>query len=90
MDNIHELKEATLTVKKKTLVLVLFLQYPYKLGLSRNLNHLKNFLNCCKLQVVFKNKTKSGNAFHFKDHIPKDLTSGVVYKLQCGLYNEPY
>ena len=51
---------------------------------------LKNILNCCKLQIVFKNKTRLGNNFHFKDQIPKDLTSGVVYKFQCGLCNESY
>ena len=36
---------------------------------------------------MFKNKTRLGNDFHFKDPIPKDLTSGVVYKFQCGLCN---
>ena len=39
---------------------------------------------------MFKNKTRLDNNFHFKDRIPKDLTSGVVYKSQCGLYNESY
>ena len=40
---------------------------------------------------MFKNKTRLGNNFHFKDQIPKDLTSvGVVYKFQCGLCNESY
>ena len=34
------------------------------------------------------NKTRLGNKFHFKDRIPKDLTSGVVYKFRCGLWNE--
>ena len=42
------------------------------------------------MQIVFKNKTRLGNNFHFKDQIPKDLTSGVVYKFQCGLCNEFY
>ena len=28
--------------------------------------------------------------FWFKDPIPKDLISGVVYKFQCGLCNESY
>ena len=51
---------------------------------------LKNILNCCKLQIVFKNKTRLGNNFHFKDQIPKDLTSGVVYKFHSGLCNESY
>ena len=39
---------------------------------------------------MFKNKTRSGNNFHFKDQIPKDLTSGAVYKFQCELCNESY
>ena len=45
-------------------------------------------LNYCKLQTEFKNKTRLGNNFRFKDQIPKDLTSSVVYKIQCGLCNE--
>ena len=48
---------------------------------------MKNVLNCCKL---FKNKTRLGNNFRLKDQIPKDLTSDVVYKFQCGLCNESY
>ena len=39
---------------------------------------------------MFKNKTRLGNKFHFKDQIPKDLSSGVIYKFQCGLCNESY
>ena len=42
------------------------------------------------MQIVFKNKTRLGNNFHFKDQIPKDLASGVAYKFHCGLCNEPY
>ena len=53
-------------------------------------NSLKNILNCCKLQIVFKNKTRLGNKFHFKDRIPKDLTSGAVCKFQCVLCSESY
>ena len=91
MDNIHVVKETTLTVEKKPLVLIL----PYSDSISLETRtklkkSLKNILNCCKLQIVFKNKTRLGNNFHFKDRIPKDLTSGVVYKFQCGLCNESY
>ena len=39
---------------------------------------------------MFKNKTRLGNKFHFKDRIPKDLTSGVVCKFQCVLCRESY
>ena len=61
------------------------LQTKTKLKKSR-----KNILNCCKLQIAFKNKTRLGNNFQFKDQIPKDLTSGVVYKSKCWLCNEFY
>ena len=89
MDNIHVVKETTLTVEKKPLVLVL----PYLGSISLQTRtklkkSLKNILNCCKLQIVFKNKTRLGNNFHFKDQISKYLTSAVVYELQCGLWNE--
>ena len=91
MDNINVVKETTVTVQNKSLVLVLpylrsmFLETKTKLKKS-----LKNILNCWKLQIVFKNKTKFSNNFHFKDQIPKDLTSGVASKFQCGFCNEPY
>ena len=91
MDNIHVVKETTLSVEKKPLVLVL----PYLGSISLKTRtklkkSLKNILNCCKLQIVFKNKTRLDNNFHFKDQIPKDLTPGVVYKFQCGLCSESY
>ena len=36
--------------------------------------------------IVFKNKTRLGSNFHFKDWIPKDLIFSVLCKFQCGLY----
>ena len=39
---------------------------------------------------MLKNKTRLGNNFHFKNRIPKDLTSGVVYKFYPGACNESY
>ena len=50
----------------------------------------KVVLNCCKLKIVFKCQTKLSNSFRYKDPIPKELISGVVYKFLCGLCNEPY
>ena len=91
MDNIHVVKETTRTAEKKPLVLVLPYLGPISLQTKTTLKKsLKNILNCCKMQIVFKNKTRLGNNFHFKDQIPKDLTSDVVYKFQCGLCNESY
>ena len=70
---------------KKTLVLAL----PYLGSISLQTRtklkkSLKNILNSCILQIVFKNKTRLGNNFHFKDRNPKALTSGVTYKFYSG------
>ena len=79
MDIIHVVKESVLTVKKKPLVLVLL-----HLGLissqrtTKLKKLLKNILNCCKLQTIYKNKTRLGNIFHFEDRISKDRNSGAV------------
>ena len=50
----------------------------------------KGILNCCKLQIAFKSQNKLAKAFRFKDHIPKELPAGVVYRFQCGFCNESY
>ena len=51
---------------------------------------LKNVLNCYKLEIVSNCQTRLSNSLRYKDPIPKDLISGVVYKFQCGLCNESY
>ena len=47
-------------------------------------NAMKNTLNHCKLQVIFKNERKLSNMFRFKDRVPYNLVSGVVYEYTCG------
>ena len=91
LSNVHLIKENVPTVEKKRLLLVL----PY-LGIislqtrTKLQEALKGVLNCCKLGIVFKCQTRLSNSFRYKDPIPKDLISGVVYKFQCGLCNESY
>ena len=86
LNNVHLVKENVPTVEKKRLLLVL----PY-LGIislqtrTKLQQALKGVLNCCKLEIVFKCQTRLSNSFRYKDPIPKDLISGVVYKCQCGL-----
>ena len=90
MDNMHVVKETTLTVEKKPLTLVF--SYLGSISLQTRTTFkksLKNILNRCKLHMVF-NKTILGNNFYFKDRIPIELTSGFVHKFQCGLCNESY
>ena len=79
------------TVEKKTLILSL----PYLGDISLQTRtklrkSFKSILNCCKLQIVFKSQRKLANVFRFKDRLPFDLVSGVVYKYTCGRCNSSY
>ena len=91
LNRTHIIKEKAPRVEEKPLLLVLpylgtiSLQTRTKLQKS-----IKGVLSCCKLQVIFKSQNKLCNNFRFKDPVPQILTSGVVYKFQCGLSNESY
>ena len=91
LDRLHIIKPTSATVEKKALRLVL----PY-LGLislqvrTKIRNAMKSTLNCCKLQVIFKNERKLSNVFRFKDRVSYDLVSGVVYEYTCGRCNSSY
>ena len=62
MENIHVVKQTTLTVEKKPLVLVFSYLASISLQTRTKLKKsLKNILNCCNLQMVFKNKTRLGS-----------------------------
>ena len=65
------------TVEKRTLFLslsCLSLQTRTKLR-----KFFKGLLNSYKLQIIFKSQRKLSNVFRFKDRLPFDLVSGVVY-----------
>ena len=67
------------TVEKKTLILSL--PYLGDISLQTRTKLRKSFkgiLNCCKLQIVFKNQRKLAIIFRFKYHLPFDLVSGMV------------
>ena len=73
--------------------MVLFLPYlgPLSLRTSTMLRKSPTVIfSFCKLQILFKSPNKLAKVFSFKDRIPKELPSGVVYKFHCGLCNESY
>ena len=80
-----------ITVEKKTLCL----SFPY-LGetslqtRTKLRKSLKGLPNPCKLQIVFESQSKLSNVVRFKDRLPSDLVSGVVYKYTCGRCNSTY
>ena len=81
----------TLTGEKKELLIVL----PYLGNLSLALRtRLQNSINknlpFCKIKVIFKSTTRLSNFFRFKDKVPFNLRSNVVYKFPCGRCNATY
>ena len=68
------------TIQKKTLTLLLPYLVEISLQTGAELRRpFKGILNCCKLQIMFKSQRKLGNIFRFKDRLPFDLVSGIIY-----------
>ena len=91
LDQLFIKKPQVLTVEKKTLTLVLPFLGNLSLQTKTKLqNLLKRVLGCCKIQIVFKSQRNLSNVFRFKDRLPYELISRVVYKFQCGRCNSSY
>ena len=84
------IKPTSATEEKKALHLAL----PYLGSIlqvrTKIRNAMKSTLNCCTFQVIFKNERKLSNMFRFKDRVPYNLVSGVVYVYMCGRCNSFY
>ena len=80
-----------LTAEKKTLTLALPFLVELSLQTRTKLQKvLKRTLSCAKMQIAFKNQINLSKVFHFKDGLPYNLVSCVVYKFQCGRCNASY
>ena len=86
LDNKHRIQEKMITVPNKPFFSPYFRPSPLETT-TKLRKCIKGILNCCKLHIVFKSQNRLTNAFHYKDHIPKEPTSGGVYKFQFGLCN---
>ena len=78
---VYPVKENVPIVKRKRL----FLVFPYLGAIclqtrTKLQQALKDVLNCCKLEIVFKCQTNLSISFRYKEPIPKELMSGVIYK----------
>ena len=78
-------------MEKKALHLVLPYLEPISLQVRTKIRKaMKNTLNCCKLQIIFKSKRKLSNMFRFKDCVPYDFMLCVVYEYMHGRCNSSY
>ena len=80
-----------MTVEKKELFIVLSYLGNLSLALRTRLqNSINKNLPFCKIKVIFKSTTRLSNFFRFKDKVPFNLRSNVVYKFLCGRCNATY
>ena len=91
IDNVLTESPVKLTVEKRLLILPLHFLGDISLQLRTKLRKLfKNILNYCKVQIVFKSQRRLSSQFRFKEPLPYDLMSKVVYKYTCGRCNSSY
>ena len=91
LDRLHMIKPTLATVEKMPLRLILPSLVSISLPVKTKIrNFMKSALNCCILQVIFKSERKLANMFRFKDRLPYDLVSGVVYEYTCVRCNYSY
>ena len=91
LERLHIINPTSATAEKKALCLVLHYLALICLQVKTKIrNAMKNTSNHCMLQVIFKNERKLSNMFRFKDCVPYDLVSGVVYEYTCGRCNSSY
>ena len=79
------------TVEKRSQVVVL--PYLGKLSLevrSRLKKYVNKHISNVKLMVIFRSQRRLKTLFRFKDSLPEELQSFVVYKFTCGACNSSY
>ena len=91
LNRLHVPKKVIPTVPKKELFIVL----PYLGTLSSNLKRklrtcFKNSLPQCNIKIILKSTNRLSSLFRFKDVIPKELQSHLVYKFSCSNCNVTY
>ena len=53
-------------------------------------NAIERTLPYYKLKVIFRSPSKIVNHFHFKDVLPKNICSGIIYSFKCNSCNAIY
>ena len=72
-----------------------FIEFPFLGTMSSNLKQklricFKNSLPQCNIKIILKSTNRLSSLFGFKDVIPKEWQSHIVYKFSCGNCNVTY
>lgn len=90
-DKLFLTKKVVHTVGKKELFISLDYIGKQSILLKNRLQQIvKEQLPFCKINVIFTSKNKLTNFFTFKDRVPRNLKSRVLYKYSCSSCNTTY
>ena len=82
IDNVLTESPVKLTVEKCLLILPLSFLGDISLQLRTKLRKSsENIVNCCKVQIVYKSQRRLSSQFCFKEPLPYDLMSKVVFSV---------
>ena len=86
-----ETKRIVATVSKRELRICLPFLGKESLKIRRNLSKVtKSYFPKWKLQIIFSSNNRLGNYISFKDNIPLNYRSFVLYKVMCNKCNLVY
>ena len=76
--------------KKQLLIVLPFLGAQFLLVRERLQSCIRNRLPYCSLRITLQSKTRLSSVFRFKDIIPKEISSHILYKYTCNCCNATY
>ena len=79
------------TVPQKTIYFKIPYYGPYSYVMKRKISQLfTKFYPQIKLRILLENTNTISKLFRFKDRLPTNLSSGIVYKYSCGECSASY
>ena len=90
-DKLFQKREKVSSVPRKIVTLNLPFMGKESLKIKKNLlNVFKTYFPFCRLQITFSSAARMGNFFVFKDKVPNNVRSLILYKFSCGGCNSTY
>ena len=90
-DKLFSEKKTVLTVPRKVINISLPFMGKDSLKIRCNLTKLaKTYFPCCKIQVMFNSGKRLRSFFSFKDKVPLNVRSLILYKFTCSSCNSAY
>ena len=91
LNRLYVPKQVYSTAPKKELLIILSFLGTMSSNLKRKLQtSIRNSLPQCNIKVILKSTNHLSSLFRFKDVIPKELRSHLVYKFSCSSCNATY